>query len=209
MRYPLRLLGVAVLAPLFAPLASAEPLFTAEGTDPPFAAVQEKSGGKVGERFNQGGALGSRVRVDHEVLEKQAGKAGPIPDGIHIHTEFSGSIARNDFAQWTRWYQEDGDVQVFRLFKGEQNVRNGDKDGSPGRVEAYVVPALTVAPGGVARVRGDLHRRQAGRRVHLPVDARGHRRPGQAPAVARPRRHGRQRRRFVLRRRPPATRSGL
>ncbi|HEX8915398.1 MAG TPA: hypothetical protein VF796_23800 [Humisphaera sp.] len=148
MRHPRILLGFAALAPLFAPPASAEPLYTTEGTDPPFATVQEKSGGKVGDRFNQGGALGSRVRVDHEALQKQAGKAGPIPDAIHIHTQFSGSIPRKDFAQWTRWYQEDGNVQVFRLFKGEQNVRNGDgKDGSPGRVEAFTVPALTVAPG--------------------------------------------------------------
>ena len=208
MRYPLRLLGVAVLAPLFAPLASAEPLFTAEGTDPPFAAVQEKSGGKVGERFNQGGALGSRVRVDHEALEKQAGKAGPIPDGIHIHTEFSGSIARNDFAQWTRWYQEDGDVQVFRLFKGEQNVRNGDKDGSPGRVEAYVVPALTVAPGAWREFEATYTVvKPVGacifQLMHAGTDDQG--KPLLWPVHVDTAANGDV---FVLRRRPPATRSG-
>ena len=120
MRYPLMLLGVAALVPLFAPLASAEPLYTAEGVDPSFAEIQAKSGGKAGERFNQGGALGSRIGVDHGAMAKQVGKPGPIPDGIRIHTQFSGSIARTDFAQWTRWYQEDGAVQVLRLFKGER-----------------------------------------------------------------------------------------
>jgi hypothetical protein len=59
----------------------------------------------------------------------------------------SGGINRKDFGKWTRWYQEDGNTQVFRLFKGEQNVRGGaDKDGSPGRVESFSRP-LTAAPG--------------------------------------------------------------
>ena len=127
---------------------SAEPLYTSEGTDPSFAAVQESSGGKPGERFNKGGALGSRIHVNHELLEQQVGKTGPIPKDIGLHTEFSGGINRKDFGLWTRWYQEDGNVQVFRLFKDEQNIRGGDAEqGSPGRVESYINPALTVAPG--------------------------------------------------------------
>ncbi len=128
-------------------LIAVEPLFTCEGTDPSFAAVQESSGGKPGERFNRCGALGSRIQVNHELLEQQVGKTGPIPKGIGLHTEFSGGISRKDFGKWTRWYQEDGNFQVFRLFKGEQNVRGGsDTNGSPGRVEAYS-KSITVAPG--------------------------------------------------------------
>ena len=66
---------------------------------------------------------------------------------IRLHTQVSGGISRNDFDQWTRWYQEDGNTQVFRLFKGEQNVRGGTgNDGSPGRVEAFS-HTLTIAPG--------------------------------------------------------------
>lgn len=129
-------------------LIAAEPLYTIEGTDPSFAAVQESSGGQPGERFNRGGAPGSGIHVNHELLEKQTGKPGPIPGHIGLHTEFSGAIARKDFGQWTRWYQEDGNVQVFRLFKGEQNIRGGEaEDGSPGRVEVFTNPNLTVAPG--------------------------------------------------------------
>ena len=128
-------------------LLAAEPLYTQEGTDPSFAAIQERSGGKPGERFNRGGALGSPIHVNHDLLEKQVGKAGPIPKDIGLHTEFSGGINRKDFGQWTRWYQEDGNTQVFRLFKGEQNVRSGTgQEGSPGRVEAFS-KSITVAPG--------------------------------------------------------------
>ena len=76
-------------------LLAAEPLYTHEGTDPSFAAVQESRGGKPGERFNRGGALGSRIHVNHELLEKQVGKAGPIPKDIGIHTEFSSGINHN------------------------------------------------------------------------------------------------------------------
>ena len=128
-------------------LLATEPLYTQEGADLSFAAAQESSGGKPGERFNRGGALGSRIHVNRELLEKQVGKAGPIPKDIGIHTEFSGGINHKDIGQWTRWYQEDGNVQVFRLFKGEQNVRGGTgNEGSPGRVEAYS-KSIIVAPG--------------------------------------------------------------
>jgi hypothetical protein len=128
-------------------LLSAEPLYTREGTDPSFAAVQASSGGKPGEKFNHGGAAGSRIHVNQELLEKQVGKPGPIPKDLGLHTEFSGGINRKDFARWTRWYQEDGNVQIFRLFKGEQNIRGGEaKDGSPGRVEIFT-HNLTAAPG--------------------------------------------------------------
>ena len=37
-----------------------EPLYTCDGNDPSFAAVQDSSGSKPGERFNRGGALGSQ-----------------------------------------------------------------------------------------------------------------------------------------------------
>ena len=128
-------------------LTAGEPLYTQAGSDPSFAAVLKGSGGKAGERFNRGGAPGSHIQVNQELLEKQVGKIGPIPKDIGLHTEFSGAINRKDFGQWTRWYQENGNVQVFRLFKGEQNVRGGaEQDGSPGRVETFS-HTLNVAPG--------------------------------------------------------------
>lgn len=128
-------------------LPAAEPLYTQEGTDMSFAAVLEKCKIKPGTRFSKVTVPGSRIDVNNELLEKQVGKTGPIPKDIGLHTEFSGGINRKDFDKWTRWYQEDGTVQVFRLFQGEQNVRGGDdEDGSPGRVEVFS-KSLPVAPG--------------------------------------------------------------
>ncbi len=126
---------------------AAEPLYTREGADPSFAAVLKSGGITPGERFSKGPVLGSRIDVNHELLEKQVGKTGPIPKDIGIHTQGAGGIRRRDFDRWTRWYQEDGNTQVFRLFEGEQNVRGGaGTDGSPGRIEAFS-RSLTVAPG--------------------------------------------------------------
>ncbi len=143
----LKQLGLALLLCHWAAAAFAEPLYTQEGTDASFADVLKSGGVKPGDRFSQGPVLGSRIKVNQGLLEKQVGKSGPIPKDIGLHTEGSGGINRKDFGKWTRWYQEDGNVQVFRLFKGEQNVRDGaGQDGSPGRVEAFS-RALTVAPG--------------------------------------------------------------
>ena len=147
MKHPRRLLGLAVLTPLLIQAAPVESLYTCEGTDPSFATLLESGGFKPGERFFEGPVLGSRIDVNNELLEKQTGKTGPIPKDIGLHTEVCGGISRKDFGKWTRWYQEDGNIQVFRLFKGEQNIRGGTgKNASPGRVEAFS-RTLTVAPG--------------------------------------------------------------
>jgi hypothetical protein len=91
--------------------------------------------------------LGSRVRIHHDALEVQTGQTAPIPKNIGIHTQNSGGISRKDFGKWTRWYQEDGNTQIFRLFKGEQNIRDGTvANGSPGRIEAYT-HNLTITSG--------------------------------------------------------------
>lgn len=121
-------------------------LVTIEGKDLPFEELLKNGTIKAGERFFKGKVPGSKVRVNLELLEKQVGKLGPIPKAIGIHTQASGGISRKDFPNWTRWYQEDGNVAVMRLFKGEQNVRSGTgADGSPGRIEAYA-PGIKVAP---------------------------------------------------------------
>jgi len=136
--------GIAFVVSVAGP--AADPWYTLEGRDPPFAEVLKASGGQPGERFNRGGALGSRVRVHRQRLEQQVGPLTPIPKEIRLHTQFCSAIPRSEFDRWSRWYQEDGDVQIFRLFKGEQNIRNGAGDeGTPGRVETYCT--LTVRPG--------------------------------------------------------------
>lgn len=141
--------GPPAAAPPKSPAGAAgQSLYTQEGTDPSFAVLLERGTIKPGEKFFKGPVLGSRIHVNQELLAKQVGKPGAIPKDIGLHTEVCGdSIHRKDFDQWTRWYQEDGNVQVFRLFKGEQNIRGGAGEaGSPGRVEAFS-PSLSVEPG--------------------------------------------------------------
>ena len=125
-----------------------EPLYTQEGSDPSFATLLAQGVIKPGEAFSKGPVLGSRIKVNRELLEKQVGKIEPIPNDIGLHTEVCGdNILRKDFDKWTRWYQEDRNAQVFRLFKGEQNVRGGTgQAASPGRIEAFS-KSFVVAPG--------------------------------------------------------------
>lgn len=137
------------------PSAAAAPLYVREGSDPSFAELQERGQIKPGESFSKGPVTGSLIRVNKTLLEKQVGRIGPIPKAIGLHTEVCGdNIGRKDFPNWTRWYQEDGDVQVFRLFKGEQNIRGGaGEKGSPGRIEAYG-KSIALAPGAWAEWEG-------------------------------------------------------
>jgi hypothetical protein len=99
--------------------------------------------------------LGSNVRINHALLSQQVGKIGAIPEDIGLHTQACGdSIRRANFRDWTRWYQEDRGVQIFRLFQGEQNIRGGiGQKGSPGRVECYVKP-FKIASGAWAEWEG-------------------------------------------------------
>ena len=130
------------------PAVADQSLYTQVGTDPSFANLVEHGNIKPGVSFSKDPVLGSHIQVNKAQLEKQAGPFGAIPQDIGLHTEVCGdSIRRKDFPKWTRWYQEDGNVQIFRLFKGDQNVRGGlGAEGKAGRIEAYT-PSLKVAPG--------------------------------------------------------------
>ncbi|HEX5790099.1 MAG TPA: hypothetical protein VFY13_03050 [Luteolibacter sp.] len=127
---------------------AAAPLYTREGSDPSFAELLQSEAFKAGERFQREARVtGSTIKVNHELLGKQIGTPGPIPEKISLHTEATSGISRKQFANWTRWYQEDGNIQIFRLFKGEQNIRGGSgENGSPGRVEAHT-PAIILKDG--------------------------------------------------------------
>ena len=125
----------------------AEALFTREGSDPGFAALLADGTLKPGQRFAKISVPGSQIKINSALLEKQTGKINPIPQNIGLHTQNSGGIHRRDFSKWTRWYQEDQNTQIFRLFKDEQNIRDGaGEKGSPGRIESYSLPII-VAPG--------------------------------------------------------------
>lgn len=114
--------------------ASAEDFITQRGDDPTFAEVM-KSGDVPRGTNSTKGFKGSTVRVNHDLLKDSPDARRKIPGDILIHTIGHSAIRRGDFPNWTRWYQEDGNTQIFRLFKGEENVRNSRDLAA--RVEAF------------------------------------------------------------------------
>jgi len=109
-------------------------LYGKTGTDPLFQSLLDSGTIPVGEN-SRTGVEGSMVDVNNAIVERGANGKNPIPQDIKIHTLCNSSIRRNEFDRWTRWYQEDGNTQVFRLFKGEYNVRNSRPGAA--RIEAF------------------------------------------------------------------------
>jgi hypothetical protein len=111
-----------------------EPLFSQKGTDLPFAELM--SGKKLPQGHNStDGVTGSKINVNNKLVELTPEARRRIPKDIRIHTLGNSVIPRSDFDKWSRWYQEDGSTQVFRLFKGETNVRNSRANAA--RIEAF------------------------------------------------------------------------
>lgn len=114
--------------------AEAPQLYTQTGTDPSFQSLLEAGAFPVGKN-STGGVRGSKIDVNNKLVEKSVDAGTPIPKNISIHTLCNSLIRRKDFIKWTRWYQEDGNTQVFRLFKDERNVRNDRANAA--RIEAF------------------------------------------------------------------------
>ena len=110
--------------------ADGETLFTQNGKDAPFEELQAKRALSASE-----GVKGSSIRVRKNLVETTPEAKRPICGPIKLHTLLSSSIPRKEFGKWTRWYQEDGHTQVFRLFKDEVNL-NGARD-LAARVETF------------------------------------------------------------------------
>lgn len=65
---------------------------------------------------------GTQVPVDNEAVESTpVGDRSFEPD-IKVHVPTSSTVPYDDRFTVTRWYQEDGNTQVFRLFEGDENV---------------------------------------------------------------------------------------
>lgn len=108
--------------------------FSQTGSDRTFKEIME-SGELPKGRDSTKGAQGSEVKVNHELLQEGPNAARKIPKKIYLHTIGNSLIWRNYFSRWSRWYQEDGNTQIFRLFDGETNVRNSRPFAA--RIEAF------------------------------------------------------------------------
>lgn len=109
-------------------------LYEKTGTDPAFKSLLNDGKIPVGRNSTQG-IKGSTIDVNNAIVERGANSTNPIPSDIRIHTLCNSFIQRKDFHKWTRWYQEDGNTQIFRLFKNEHNVRNARPDAA--RIESF------------------------------------------------------------------------
>ena len=102
---------------------TAEGLYQQIGTDRSFKSLVDDGTIPVGKSSSRG-VTGSRIVVNKAAVERGPNATTPIPKDIRIHTLCNSSVRRKSFPKWTRWYQEDGHTQVFRLFQGETNVHN-------------------------------------------------------------------------------------
>lgn len=118
--------------------------FTQVGTDPTFEELLQ-AGKLPSMRNTTMGVKGSKISINKRLVESLPESRSPIPKAISLHTLLNSSILRKDFPKWTRWYQEDGNTQVFRLFKGEVNRRN--ERPLAARVEAFSNLKWTEAEG--------------------------------------------------------------
>jgi hypothetical protein len=116
------------------PTGLCEPLFVQKGTDPTFEEVMQDGKLLKGET-SKTGVKGTEIDVKNELVELTPEAKRPISREIRIHTLGNSAVQREDFKKWSRWYQEDGSTQVFRLFKGETNVRNSRENAA--RIEAF------------------------------------------------------------------------
>ncbi len=118
----------------FAHAAFSETLYKQSGSDPTFQELLK--GGKLSEgHTSKHGVTGSKITVNLGHVETTPEAKRPIPREILIHTLGNSAIRRDDFGKWSRWYQEQGHTQVFRLFQGEENTRNAREKAA--RVEAF------------------------------------------------------------------------
>jgi len=157
------ILGLALFSsPVVADVQArgADALYTQRGTDPAFEELIEKKAFPIGVNSHTG-VKGSKISVNHRLLKQRVQGNHRIPHNIAIHTLCNSVIPRRDFPKWTRWYQEDGNTQVFRLFKGEHNVRNS-REGAP-RVEAF--------SRGLKWQRGEWHEWEGGYTIVKPIGA--------------------------------------
>ncbi|QDU88908.1 hypothetical protein Pla175_22920 [Pirellulimonas nuda] len=96
------------------------------GVNPPFSEIRDSI---------QNGYAGTVIDVDNASVEGGLYGAFETEGNLKLHTLANSTIPQSNFDQWSRWYQTDGATQVFRLFPGEENVRNSRPLAA--RVEAF------------------------------------------------------------------------
>ncbi|MCU0792505.1 MAG: autotransporter-associated beta strand repeat-containing protein [Opitutaceae bacterium] len=138
------LLGLGLLQPASAAVPT--DFYTRTGTDPTFQELIDSGVIVPGVSSSTTLVPGSTIDANNTLVAQQTGITSAIPTDIRIHTQTNSSVLRGNFSRFPRWYQEDGSIQIMRLFQGDQNVRSGTGlDATPGRIESFFTP-FTVQP---------------------------------------------------------------
>jgi len=109
-------------------------LYTQTGTDATWQQLLAASAIPVG-TTSTAGVTGSVINVDNSLVGLGPNQANPIISNLRLHTLGNTSVTRGSFSKWSRWYQEDGTTQVFRLFKDEVNVQSTRPNAA--RIESF------------------------------------------------------------------------
>lgn len=127
-------------------LTAADELYTESGETPTWESLLESGkvvpGEKPGSRTT---FKGSRINVNNSWLKSKMGHIRSTVQPDRIHTHVDSTVNPDIFGDYTRWYQEDKNTQVFRLFGSEQSVRSLDNI-KAGRIEA--VKSYTISKPG-------------------------------------------------------------
>jgi len=88
---------------------------------------------------------GTRVNVPNSIIEKTSTGARSVMANslMRWHNPFSSVFSSPTSS---RWYQKDGDTQVFRVFPGDENLSSG-REGA-GRSEAFAYNTSTIESDG-------------------------------------------------------------
>lgn len=81
------------------------------------------------------GYAGTTIDVNNALVEGGLYGSLGVQSNLRLHTLANSSLSESTFGNWSRWYQTDGATQIFRLFPGEENVRNSRPLAA--RVEAF------------------------------------------------------------------------
>jgi autotransporter-associated beta strand protein len=116
------------------PAADVATLYTQTGTDATWQQLLASNAIPIG-TTSTAGVTGSIINVTNSLVEVGPNKDNPIISNLRLHTLGNTSVTRGSFSKWSRWYQEDGNTQVFRLFKDETNVQNDRANAA--RIESF------------------------------------------------------------------------
>ncbi|WAJ71699.1 hypothetical protein [Catenovulum adriaticum] len=134
---------------------SFESLYQQQGIDQSWQQLLQTDDLKPLGTHTRHGSLGAEVDINNQLIETGPYANTPIDAvkrDMRLHTLGHPALDSKDFAKWSRWYQEDGNTQIFRLFKDEVNTSNKRKNAA--RVETFIPSQRWLPQLGVVREFG-------------------------------------------------------